>query len=140
MQLHNVFAGRQADPGAVFLGGIIEVKYPFLLLRRHTLTVVADIHQDTFLYGAGANADVTVFIDGLEGVQDQIEQDLLKLVGVSVNQIDFFLQVGTQLDIAFNGLLLDEQEGVLDNPVDIDQGQVDRFGFGQIQKLGNDPV
>ena len=93
MIFHDAVGKREAETGAVALGGVERPENVGQVLRRDAAAGVADNHAGTTLSRANLNTHCARLLHGLNCVQEQIQKHLVNLIAVVLD----FGQIGRLL-------------------------------------------
>ena len=140
--LDDAEAHGQAQTGAPahFLGGKEGLENVVQILRGDAATGVRHLHLEPVpvFREKGLDGQGAPVFHGLDGVDEQIEKDLLEALGIPVHQGQVPGQVFSKVNARESHLILHQLQGILN---DIGQGDFLKFRLlraGKIQEISDD--
>src|SRR5579884_813144 len=131
---------RQSQSSAVSFRRIERAKDVGQVFGGDAAAVVTDADGREMIAAAEFDAHLTRPINGLQRIQDEIEQNLMYLAGIVVDERQVI--AGDEFDL--NGfrqhLLAGEHDGVLGGVVQIGVTDFGRLGAGALEQVGDDAV
>src|SRR3970040_1025675 len=136
----NAVAYRQPEPGAaeVGLGGKERIENLVQVVPPDAHAAIVDLDFDDRIAGHGPNLEHAAIGHGIFGVQEKVQKDLLELAVVAVDGRQFRLQILEHADAAGLELVIEQQEGIFDHPVEVDFGELRARGAGEAEQVIDD--
>lgn len=100
-----------------------------------------DVGGFVFVGEVGGDRDVSVvFFDGFEAIADQVDEDLFKFFGVSVDQGDILIEMEGEFALGIGEFGVEELAGAFEDLVDIGQFKAAAHRSCVVEELGDDAI
>src|SRR3974390_448448 len=115
MRLNDQTADGKAHPHATAFGREKSAENPLTNFRRNSDACISHRNKDLFIVQRGAYVDLSRslrrHIHGLDGVEEQIENNLLQLNMVTQNRRQLISQFNLERYLALLNLAFDQYDG-----------------------------
>src|SRR5579883_84635 len=128
----------QAGAAAIGLGGEKGIEDAMNVLARDSRSGIGDLDLDAAVVRGGANFEHAAAGHGVAGVEEQIEKDLLKLVGGAAHARQAFRQLLYDLNLRSSERMDHQGERLFQDAVDIHIGCLGDSGAGEIEEVIDD--
>ena len=142
MVLNDSVADGQAEAGALLFGRKKRFKNFIQVFVGYPAPCVLDFHDDKFIPGRhpAAYRNDAFIIDGMHGIEQQIDKYLFKLMCVQHGLCHCGGELRIQLDVPQSKLVFQDTQRLLDDGVDIRHGFTGFTIPGELQQFLDDDL